>query len=34
MHADLSRLTFRPQRRYSAVIAQQGRVQLDADINE
>lgn len=34
MHADLSRPTFRPQRRYSAVIAQQGRVQLDADINE
>uniref|UniRef100_A0AAU1I9B3 DUF6519 domain-containing protein n=1 Tax=Streptomyces sp. NBC_00180 TaxID=2903632 RepID=A0AAU1I9B3_9ACTN len=34
MHADLSRLTFRPERRYSAVVAQQGRVQLDADINE
>ncbi|WP_367324321.1 DUF6519 domain-containing protein [Streptomyces sp. HUAS ZL42] len=34
MHADLSRLTFRPERHYSAVIAQQGRVQLDADTNE
>ncbi|ORT60658.1 DUF6519 domain-containing protein [Streptomyces sp. CB03238] len=34
MHADLSRVTFRPERHYSAVIAQQGRVQLDADANE
>ncbi|MFE6742966.1 DUF6519 domain-containing protein [Streptomyces tubercidicus] len=34
MHADLSRLTHRPERRYSAVVAQQGRVQLDADANE
>ncbi|MEU9112620.1 DUF6519 domain-containing protein [Streptomyces sp. NPDC048483] len=34
MHADLSRFTFRPQRHYSAVVAQQGRVQLDADANE
>ncbi|MFF4834350.1 DUF6519 domain-containing protein [Streptomyces sp. NPDC001315] len=34
MHADLSRSTFRPERHYSAVIAQQGRVQLDADTNE
>lgn len=34
MHADLSRLTFRPERHYSAVLAQQGRVQLDADANE
>ncbi|MER6090227.1 DUF6519 domain-containing protein [Streptomyces bluensis] len=34
MHADLSRLTFRPERHYSAVVAQQGRVQLDADTNE
>ncbi|MGW1375392.1 DUF6519 domain-containing protein [Streptomyces sp. NPDC002446] len=34
MHADLSRLTHRPERRYSAVLAQQGRVQLDADANE
>ncbi|MFE3737057.1 DUF6519 domain-containing protein [Streptomyces sp. NPDC059134] len=34
MHADISRDTFRPERHYSAVIAQQGRVQLDADANE
>ncbi|REK87663.1 hypothetical protein DY245_25570 [Streptomyces inhibens] len=34
MHADLSRNTFRPERHYSAVVAQQGRVQLDADANE
>lgn len=34
MHADLSRLTFRPELHYSAVVAQQGRVQLDADANE
>ncbi|MFE6680578.1 DUF6519 domain-containing protein [Streptomyces sp. NPDC057729] len=34
MHADLSRSTFRPERHYSAVISQQGRVQLDADANE
>ena len=34
MHADISRSTFRPDRHYSAVIAQQGRVQLDADANE
>ncbi|MDI3403651.1 DUF6519 domain-containing protein [Streptomyces cavernicola] len=34
MHADLSRSTFRPGRHYSAVLAQQGRVQLDADANE
>ncbi|WP_207920368.1 DUF6519 domain-containing protein [Saccharopolyspora aridisoli] len=34
MHADLSRITFHPDRGYSAVIAQQGRVQLDADANE
>src|SRR3954454_24630127 len=34
MHADLSRVTFRPQRHYTAVVAQQGRVQLDADANE
>ncbi|MEU6082221.1 DUF6519 domain-containing protein [Streptomyces sp. NPDC047108] len=34
MHADLSRFTFRPERNYSAVVAQQGRVQLDADANE
>lgn len=34
MHADLSRSTHRPERRYAAVVAQQGRVQLDADLNE
>ncbi|ARZ66109.1 hypothetical protein SMD11_0443 [Streptomyces albireticuli] len=34
MHADLSRLTFRPAKHYSGVLAQQGRVQLDADANE
>ncbi|MFD0165169.1 DUF6519 domain-containing protein [Streptomyces decoyicus] len=34
MHADLSRLTHRPERHYSAVVVQQGRVQLDADANE
>jgi len=34
MHADLSRNTFRPERHYSAVLVQQGRVQLDADANE
>ncbi|KWX02075.1 hypothetical protein LI90_3114 [Carbonactinospora thermoautotrophica] len=34
MHGDFSRLTFRPDKRYSAVLAQQGRVQLDADANE
>ncbi len=34
MHADISRVTFRPDRHYSAVVAQQGRVQLDADANE
>ncbi|WP_243788581.1 DUF6519 domain-containing protein [Saccharopolyspora gloriosae] len=34
MHADLSRITFQPERGYSAVVAQQGRVQLDSDANE
>ncbi|WP_244176824.1 DUF6519 domain-containing protein [Streptomyces albus] len=34
MYADISRFTHRPDRHYSAVIAQQGRVQLDADANE
>nr|BFD89348.1 hypothetical protein KitaXyl93_07080 [Kitasatospora sp. Xyl93] len=34
MHADFSRLTFRPDKHYSAVLSQQGRVQLDADANE
>lgn len=34
MYADLSRVTHRADRHYSAVLAQQGRVQLDADLNE
>lgn len=34
MHGDFSRATFRPDRHFSAVLAQQGRVQLDADANE
>ncbi|MBC6461725.1 DUF6519 domain-containing protein [Actinomadura sp. HBU206391] len=34
MEGDFSRSTFRPDKRYSAVLAQQGRVQLDADANE
>jgi hypothetical protein len=34
MKGDFSRLTFRPEKRYSAVLAQQGRIQLDADGNE
>lgn len=34
MHADLSRISFRADRHYSMVLAQQGRVQLDSDLNE
>ena len=34
MKADLSRDTFDPRKRYSRVLMQQGRVQLDADWNE
>ncbi|MGM1062640.1 DUF6519 domain-containing protein [Saccharothrix sp. Mg75] len=34
MHGDFSKLGFRPERRYSAVLAQQGRLQLDSDANE
>lgn len=34
LRGDFSRLTFRPQKHYSAVLSQQGRVQLDADANE
>lgn len=34
MHGDFSRLTFDPAHHYSAVLLQQGRVQLDADANE
>ncbi len=34
MKGDISRQTFRPERHYSGVRMQQGRVQLDADWNE
>ena len=34
MKGDFSRLTFRPDRPYSSVRMQQGRVPLDADWNE
>jgi hypothetical protein len=34
MKADFTRSTFRPQKHYSSVRMQQGRVQLDADWNE
>ena len=34
MYGDFSRMTFSRRRQYSSVWAQQGRVQLDADINE
>lgn len=34
MHGDFSRVLFDPARRFSAVLSQQGRVQLDAEINE
>src|SRR3954447_24389191 len=34
MKGDFSRRTFRKGKRYSAVLMQQGRVQLDADANE
>jgi len=34
MSGDYTRLTFRPQCRFSSVRVQQGRVQLDADCNE
>ncbi|MFE9834182.1 DUF6519 domain-containing protein [Streptomyces sp. NPDC005551] len=34
MHGDFSRITFDPARRFSSVLSQQGRVQLDAEINE
>lgn len=33
MNGDLSRLIFRPERHYSRVVVQQGRVSLDADAN-
>ncbi len=34
MKGDFSRLTYNPGRHYGAVLFQQGRVQLDADLNE
>lgn len=34
MKADITRTTFHPDKHYSRVIAQQGRVQIDADWNE
>jgi Family of unknown function (DUF6519) len=34
MHGDFSRVTFAPEKHYSSVLIQQGRVQLDADANE
>ena len=34
MKADLSRVTFDPTKRFSSVVYQQGRVVLDADLNE
>lgn len=34
MHGDFSKLAFDPDRRFSAVLSQQGRVQLDSDANE
>ncbi|MDT5294751.1 MAG: hypothetical protein QOJ76_1631 [Acidobacteriota bacterium] len=34
MKGDFTRLTFDPKKRYSGVLMQQGRVQLDADWNE
>ncbi|WP_369387689.1 DUF6519 domain-containing protein [Streptomyces sp. CG1] len=34
MYGDFSRLSYQPGKHYSAVLAQQGRVQLDADANE
>src|SRR3712207_4297156 len=34
MKGDFTRLTFDPKKRYSGVLMQQGRAQLDADWNE
>lgn len=34
MQGDFSRLTFDPAQRFSSVLSQQGRVQLDSEINE
>ncbi|WP_322780277.1 DUF6519 domain-containing protein [Frankia sp. Cas4] len=34
MYGDFSRLTFAPDKHFSAVLSQQGRVTLDSDVNE
>src|SRR5688572_11667580 len=34
MRGDFSRHTFVPEKRYSAVLVQQGRLHVDADLNE
>jgi len=34
MKGDFSRLRFRPDKNYTSVLQQQGRVALDADANE
>ena len=34
LYGDYSRLTFAPEKHYSSVLVQQGRVTLDADVNE
>src|SRR5438067_738065 len=34
MSGDYSRFTFKPRKRFSGVLMQQGRVQLDSDANE
>src|SRR6476646_4830575 len=34
MSGDYTKFTFKPQKDYSAVLKQQGRVDLDADFNE
>lgn len=34
MGGGYTRLTFRPRKNYSAVVKQQGRIELDSDANE
>src|SRR5262249_46304702 len=34
MYGDFSRMTFAPEKHFSAVLLQQGRVMLDSDLNE
>src|SRR6266700_2245931 len=34
MYADVSKISFRREKSFSAVVAQQGRVTLDAEVNE